>query len=76
VALATVLFAVNGRPVGCDNEQSVPGGQCPQVSDTRAGAWTAAGIGLGATALGVYLLLDRPSRQKRAWLPELHAAAR
>ena len=68
LATAAALFAIHGRATRCDAEQSIPGGQCPQTRDTRAGAWTAAGVGLGAAVLGAYLLLDSPRRRRDvAW---------
>lgn len=68
LAVATTLFAVDGGDVGCEGEREIPGGQCPQIRDTRAGAWTAAGIGLGASVLGVYLLLKQPPRRDESAL--------
>jgi len=68
LAVATTLFAVDGGDLGCEREREIPGGQCPQIRDTRAGAWTAAGIGLGASVLGVYLLLKQPPRRTDAAL--------
>jgi hypothetical protein len=55
-ALASVLFSLDGAAAGCSGEDQIPGGQCPERLETTAGAWTAAGIGVGAALAGGYLL--------------------
>jgi len=58
---------VDGRPSGCADEEGVPGGQCPELLDTRAGAWSAAAVGIGFGLVGAYLLLwgDAPKEARR-----------
>jgi hypothetical protein len=65
LAVSAVLFAVDGGQTGCGGEDRVPLGQCPELRETTAGAWTTAVLGVGATAFGVYLLL-RERRQPQA----------
>lgn len=55
-AVAGVLFAADNEPAGCSGEEAFPGGQCPEVIDSTAGAWSAVGIGVGAALGGAYLL--------------------
>jgi hypothetical protein len=67
VGVAAALFAVDGQPSGCADEQDVPGGQCPELLDTRAGAWSTAAVGIGFGLVGAYLLLwgDTPKDARR-----------
>jgi hypothetical protein len=67
VAAGVTLLALDGSGVGCTGQQEVPGGQCPERLETRAGGASLLVAGVAASVVGGYLLYrayHRPAKRR------------